>query len=133
MAREVIFMRYLVSAMLVVVGIIHLLPLTGVLSGERLSALYGLPFDEPNLAILMRHRAVLFGMLGGFMVYAAFRTEWQAIAYIMGFLSVMSFLYLAWSVGNYNAQVARVFYADVIALACLMVGGAAFLYQRSNG
>ena len=39
------------SAMLVVVAIIHLLPLAGVLGGERLASLYGSSFDEPNLAI----------------------------------------------------------------------------------
>lgn len=52
-------MHHLVSAMLVVVGVIHLLPLSGVIGGGQLSALYGLPFDEPNLAILMRHRCVV--------------------------------------------------------------------------
>jgi len=39
------------SAMLVVVAIIHLLPLAGVLGGERLASLHGSSFDEPNLAI----------------------------------------------------------------------------------
>ena len=55
-------MRYLVSAMLTVVAVINLLPLSGVLGTDRLHALYGVSFDEPNLAILMRHRAVLFGL-----------------------------------------------------------------------
>lgn len=50
-------MRYLVSTMLVVVAVIHLLPLSGVLGPARLNALYGISFDEPNLEILMRHRA----------------------------------------------------------------------------
>ncbi len=50
-------MRHLVSTMLVAVAVIHLLPLSGVLGGERLNVLYGLSFDEPNLSILMRHRA----------------------------------------------------------------------------
>lgn len=57
-------MRYVVTVMLIVVAVIHLLPLSGVLSGERLAALYGIPFNEPNLEIVMRHRAVLFGLLG---------------------------------------------------------------------
>lgn len=42
-------MRYVVTVMLIVVAVIHLLPLSGVLSGERLAALYGIPFNEPNL------------------------------------------------------------------------------------
>ena len=48
-------MSHIVSAMLVVVGVIHLLPIAGVLGGERLTALYGIDFAEANLAILMRH------------------------------------------------------------------------------
>jgi hypothetical protein len=123
-------MRYLVSAMLVVVAIIHLLPLSGVLGSERLAALYGLSFKEANLAILMRHRAVLFGLLGLFLLFAAFRPQFQTIAFIAGFVSVVSFLWLAWSVGGYNAQVARVFMIDIVALACLIIGFMAHLFVQ---
>lgn len=126
-------MSYLVSAMLVVVAVIHLLPLSGVLGSERLTALYGLSINEPNLAILMRHRAVLFGLLGLFFLFAAFRPPFQTVAFIAGFVSVVSFLWLAWSVGGYNAQVARVFMADIVALVCLIVGVAAHIYLRSRG
>lgn len=126
-------MRYLVPAMLVVVGIIHLLALSGVLGSERLVALYGLTFNEPNLAILMRHRAVLFGLLGLFLVFAAFQPPFQTVAFIAGFVSVGSFLGLAWSVGGYNAQVGRVFVADIIALVCLIIGAAAHIYLQNRG
>lgn len=125
-------MRYLVSVMLVIVGIIHLLPLSGVLSAERLTMLYGLSFSEPNLAILMRHRAALFGLLGLFFIFAAFRPSLQPLAFIGGFVSVMSFLWLAWSVGGYNAQVGRVFIADIVALVCLLVGAAGLGLLRGS-
>jgi hypothetical protein len=108
--------------MLLVVGVIHLLPLSGVIGAERLTLLYGIPFDEPNLAILMRHRAVLFGLLGGFLVFAAFKPVFRTVAFVAGFASVVSFLWLAWSVGGYNALIGRVFVADLVALACLVVG-----------
>jgi hypothetical protein len=126
-------MRYVISTMLIIVGIIHLLPLSGVLGSDRLAALYGLPFDEPNLAILMRHRAVLFGLLGLFLIFAAFQPAYQWLAFIAGMLSVVSFLWLAWSVGGYNPQLARVFMADLLALACLLVGIVAYALspQRS--
>ncbi|MCA3055042.1 MAG: phosphopantetheine adenylyltransferase [Rhodocyclaceae bacterium] len=121
-------MRHLVSAMLVVVAIIHLVPLSGLLGTERLAALYGIQIEEPNLAILMRHRAVLFGLLGVFLLYAAFRPTFQPAAFVAGFVSVLSFLYLAWSVGGYNAQIGRVFTADIVALVCLVVGAIGYAY-----
>ena len=120
-------MRYLISAMLIIVGIIHLLPLAGVLGSEKLSALYGLTINDPNLVILMRHRAVLFGVLGAFFVFAAFKPAFQPLAFVAGFISVVSFLWLAWSTGNYNAQVARVFTADIVALFCLIIAAACYL------
>lgn len=123
-------MRYVIPAMLVVVGLIHLLPLSGVLGSERLAALYGLSFSEPNLAILMRHRAVLFGLLGIFLLFAAFRPQFHTLAFIAGFVSVASFLWLAWAIGGYNAQIARVVTADIIALICLLVGAAAHVYVQ---
>ena len=48
-------MRHVVSATLIVVGIFHLLPVAGVLGAEPLAQLYGNPFGEPTLALLMRH------------------------------------------------------------------------------
>lgn len=123
-------MRYLVSAMLLVAGLIHLLALSGVLGAERLTALYGLPFDDPNVLLLMRHRAVLFGLLGLFLVVAAFRPRWQRAAILGGLVSVVAFLALA-AGGGYNAQLGRVVTADWVALACLVVGSVAHL--RSLG
>ena len=123
-------MRYLVSAMLVIVAIIHLLPLSGAIGSERLASLYGISFDEPNIAILMRHRAVLFGLLGLFMLFAAFAPRFQVAAFVLGFVSVVSFLWLASSVGGYNAAVGRIVTADIVALVCLIVGAAAYAYAR---
>jgi hypothetical protein len=116
--------------MLVVVAIIHLLPLSGAMSSERLASLYGLSFDEPNIAILMRHRAVMFGVLGSFMLFAAFRPSFQVAAFVIGFVSVVSFLWLASSTGGYNAAIGRVVAADIVALVCLIVGAAAYAYAR---
>jgi hypothetical protein len=125
--------RYLVSAMLLVVGVIHLLPLSGVLGAERLAALYGLSFSEPNLAILMRHRAVLFGLLGLFLVMAAFWPALQWAAVLAGFVSVLSFLWLALATSGYNAQLARVVVADGVALVCLLVAAATLGLMRYRG
>ena len=41
-------MRYLISAMLVIVAVIHLLPVAGLVGSERLATLYGIPFSDPT-------------------------------------------------------------------------------------
>jgi hypothetical protein len=122
-------MRILVSCMLGVVGVIHLLPLSGVLGVAQLASLYGITLDDPNLVILMRHRAVLFGLLGVFLLVAAFRTELQIAALIVGFISVGAFLVLAGSVGEYNSNIRSVFIADLVALACLSVGATGYWFS----
>jgi hypothetical protein len=124
-------MRLVISAMLLIAAIIHLMPLSGVLGAEQLARLYGLPINEPNLLILLRHRAALFGALGVFLVVAAFRPALQGAAFALALISVVSFLWLARSVGGYNAPIARVVVADVVALACIIVGGAAHLYTQA--
>lgn len=64
-------MEKVVTGLLMLVGIIHLLPSFGVLWVEHLAALYGVSLGDANHEILMRHRAVLFGLLGIFSMYAA--------------------------------------------------------------
>lgn len=125
-------MRYLISVSLIITGIIHLLPVTGVLGVEKLAMLYGTTFDEPNLAILMRHRAVLFGLLGTLLVIAAFKPSLQALAFVFGFVSVLSFLWLSWSTGNYSTQINRIVIADLVALASLIVGSASYCYSKRH-
>jgi hypothetical protein len=125
--------RVTVAAMLIIVGIIHLLPLSGALGAERLAALYGVDIVDANLAILMRHRAVLFGLLGLFFIYAAFRPSVQYLAFIAGLASVLSFIALAYTVGGYNTGIARVVLADWIALVCLLVGAGAAVLASSAG
>jgi len=114
-------MRLIVSVLLILVGLVHLLPLPGVLGSSQLTALYGLDFSEPNLAILLRHRAVLFGLLGAGCVIAAFRPSWQHAMLLSAAVSTLAFLVIAVSTGGYNAAIARVVTADGIALAALVL------------
>jgi hypothetical protein len=125
-------MRFILPATLLIVGIIHLLPLSGVLSAHRLQMLYGIAVEDPNLEILMRHRAVLFGLLGAFLIAAAFIPSLQLAALVAGFVSVVSFLFLAATVGSFNEQINRVVIADKVAVICLVVGAVAYVMNRLN-
>jgi hypothetical protein len=126
-------MRILIAATLILAGIIHLLPLAGLAGPQRLSALYGIAVTDPNLDLLLRHRAVLFGLLGAFCIAAAFMPQFQAAAFVAAFVSAGSFLLLAWQVGGtggVNAQVFKVVVADIVAVALLIVGAATLLWSR---
>jgi hypothetical protein len=119
--QGVAMLNRIMIACLTLAGIIHLLPLPGALGAGQLSRLYGVAADDPNLAILLQHRAVLFGLLGVLLVAAAFRPELRAVALVAGLVSTVSFLVVAWGVGGYNPQVARVVVADVVAVVLLLV------------
>lgn len=125
-------MKHLVPVLLIVAGLVHLVPVTGVLGGDRLAALYGVTTGDANLAILLRHRAVLFGLLGMLLVYAALRPALQPLALAAGLMSTVSFLAIALSVGNYNAALGRVVAADVVAVGCLALAAVAVLFGRSG-
>lgn len=114
-------MQLLITASLMLAGVVHLLPLMGVTSASGLTALYGIPFEESNLQILMRHRAILFGILGTMLLVSAFIPRFRAMAIPAGLLSAASFIWIALSVGGYNAMLHRVVQADIVALVALLV------------
>ena len=123
-------MTWVTQGALVAAGILHLLPVVGLLGAAQLQRLYGIDGLDANLSILMRHRAALFGILGTLMVVAAFTPHLQIAALCCGFASVAAFLWLAGSVGGYNGPISRVVLADWVALVLLVAGGVAKLADR---
>lgn len=115
------------AAALVLAGVINLLPLIGVMGAERLQSLYGMGFDDPSLRILMRHRALLFGLLGGALLAAAFIPQWRLPMALVGLASMLSFIALAALEGGGNAAIRRVVIIDVIASVLLAL---ALLWAR---
>lgn len=109
---------YAVSGLLVLVGMINLIPAVGVLAPERLRTLYGIAPEAPELLLLLRHRALLFALLGSFVVLAAFRPQLQPLAFIAALVSMGSFLLLA-AGGSPGEAIARIVRADLLGLAPL--------------
>ncbi len=118
-----------ITGLMLVVAVIHLVPITGFLGANRLSALYGIEVDSLDLEILMRHRAVLFGILGTFFAYAAFVPELQPIAFVAAAASLASFFYLAVAVGNYGRPIRKIVVGDVIAVICLAAAVLLYAYE----
>lgn len=90
-------------------------------SVDRLQTLYGVELSSVELALLMRHRAVLFGILGTVLLFTASRPDWQWLGLVIGLVSVTSFLLLAHQGAALNAAVTRVVYADWVALFLLLL------------
>lgn len=118
-----------VTICLLLVGIINFLPVMGLFSAERMSALYGISIHDSNLAILMKHRALLFGLIGGFILIAAFVPALQLSAFILSFLSMAGFILIAWTTGDYNPLIRKVLWVDAVALVAWAIGFGAFLKQ----
>jgi hypothetical protein len=116
-------MQHLWTFLFLVAAAINLAPVLGAFSPERMTTLYGVELADPNLEILMRHRAVLFGIVGGLMVVAAFHPPLRALGYAVGFTSMLSFLFVAWGVGGYSAAIQRVILIDVVGIAALAGAG----------
>jgi hypothetical protein len=114
------------TLLVLVAAAINLAPLLGAVAPERMTALYGVALDDPNLQILMRHRAVLFGLVGGLLLVAAFHPPLRTTGYVAGFSSMLSFLLIAWLVGEYSAEIRRVILIDVVGIAAL--AGAALVH-----
>ncbi len=117
-------LQHLVPATLWLVALLHALPLAGVLGAERLATLYGVDVQaSPDLTLLLRHRAVLFGLLATALAVAALRPAWHGAGLVAGVVSVASFLVLAALDGGLNAALLTVVRLDIAALILLLAAG----------
>ncbi len=114
-------MKYLIAAILLTVGLINFYPVVGVFSAEHLGKLYGISLESTDLIVLMRHRAVLFGLLGAFIITSALKPSLQLLACVAGLASMIAFVLLAYAAGDYGAALHKVVVADVVASIGLII------------
>lgn len=113
-------MKHLVTASLLLAGLINLYPLIGVVSAEQLTKLYGVSLHSDDLILLMRHRAVLFGMLGSLILVSVFKPALQDLACIGGLISMLAFLLLAFVADQYGDALNKAVVADIVASVGLL-------------
>ncbi|TDR23568.1 phosphopantetheine adenylyltransferase [Marinicella litoralis] len=108
-------------SLLFVIGLINFLPLIGLLSTAQLSQAYGVVINNNELEVLMRHRALLFGIMGGFVFCALFKPQLRTAALVMTGISMVGFLFLVWSVGEVNDALMKVTMVDILGILCLLL------------
>ena len=113
-------LSYLYIGCLVIVGVINTLPVVGMLGADRINAAYGLTLNSPDLEILLRHRALLFGIIGGFILASIAIPPLRLAALILAGISMVGFLIISWQVGGANAELQRIAQVDIIGIAALV-------------
>jgi hypothetical protein len=113
-------MHRIVSLILIAVGLLHVYPAIGVFGPGRLQALYDIGSSDPDTLLLLRHRAVLFALLGASMIAGGVHAPWRWPAMFAGLVSTLSFVLLAFPLSDNSAAVTRVFWSDVAASAALI-------------
>lgn len=103
----------LTKIVFLLVGLINFLPVMGVMGPGTLGALYDVEVaDDMTLTLLMQHRAMLFGLLGGLILFASFRAALRPVAMVLGYLSMLGFIVLYLGSGAPDVLM-NIFWADV--------------------
>ncbi len=116
-------MRIASTGLFLLAAIVNLAPMSGAFSVSRMEALYGIPLEGSNLEILLRHRAILLGIVGALLFGATIHPPLRMTALAAGLVSMLSFVVVAYVVGDYNTDLQRVARIDVLASGLLLLGG----------
>lgn len=109
-------------------GLINLLPSLLAFLPAKISKSYGIDIPNANYELLLRHRAILFGIIGGLMIFSAITKKSYEISTIAGLVSMTSFIILYFLIGKgINSELKKVMIVDVIATVVLLIGVTAFL------
>lgn len=110
-----------VDVLLVVIGLVNLVPGLVGLSLERAETAYAVDIDGPDLAVVMRHRAVLLSLVGLAMVVAPWVPEIRGAALTGGIVSMTAFVVIAVTTRGLGEKLRRVMWVDVVALVLAAV------------
>lgn len=109
----------------VLVGLVNLAPIAGATSARALRRLYGPELQDGDLVTdLLRHRAVLLGIVGAGLVSASMRPELAIAASAAGLVSMLSFVVVA--ARRKEREIRRVVAIDVV--ASLVLAAATFAH-----
>ena len=97
---------------------------------NKITKSYGIEVPNANYELLLRHRAILFGIIGGIMIYAAITKTHYTLAVCIGFISMVSYLLLIQLVnGLINQELTKVRNIDIIGILILLIGFLLFKFQ----
>ncbi len=114
-------MSKLTAVFLILVGRINFIPVLGIFSQQNIENAYSIKLASDDLAILMKHRALLFGIIGGFVLYSVFVPSYQTAAMVLVGISMIGFVVLVLQVGEYNQSIFKILIADLVGIVFLLL------------
>jgi hypothetical protein len=111
--------EWLIRLGFAVAGLIHLIPLVGLMGRSALERGYGVDLGLGNdLTILMQHRALLFGLLAAACWAAVWLPGWRYAVGLGALVSMLGFVLIA-ALQTHGAPIAKVMWIDLGAAALL--------------
>jgi hypothetical protein len=111
-------------------GIINFIPSLLVFFPNKINASYGIDVTNSNLELLLRHRAVLFGIVGGLMLFSALSKRYYDLSVIIGSISMLSFVILYFSIGTINSELKKIMLFDITAMIILIIGCFCYYFNK---
>ena len=114
-------------------GIINLTPSLLAFLPDKISKSYGIEIPNGNYELLLRHRAILFGMIGGLIIYSAIVKKYYEIATTVGLISMGSFILLYVLIDkDINSELKKVMIYDIVATVILCIGSLLMLLKSKT-
>lgn len=119
---------------LLITGLVHLLPFSFLFFTEQLQKNYGVDISDANLQLLLRHRAIFFGLIGAGLIFSAIKKSFYGWASTIGLISMVSFIVLFYEIGGINHQLRSVMLIDVFVSIALFLTAVVyhFIYAKQK-
>ena len=127
-------MENLYRLILLITGLVHILPFSFLFFTEQLQKSYGVDISDANLQLLLRHRAIFFGLIGVGLILSAVKKSFYGWAAAIGLISMVSFVWLFYQIGGINQQLRSVMLIDVFISVALFLTAMVyhFLYAKQS-
>lgn len=110
-----------VNVLLAVAAVVNLLPVVGLVGPASLMRLYDVDCtNDPVLEVLLRHRALLFGIVGIVLAIAIVDEAVEPAAIGAGLVSMLGFIVVERQVGVLGDPFRRIIVADAVGIAALL-------------
>lgn len=116
-------MEIIFRIILGLVGIVNFIPSLAAFLPAKIKTGYGIEIPDVNYELLLRHRAMMLGIIGGLMIYAALTKKNYDLATLLGLISMVSFVaFFFMGNGVINAEISKVMKIDAVAIVFLVIG-----------